>query len=169
MHKLTHANFLSLQHQMDPSSNFYNYRTALRGATQRSITANSSREKVSPLLIELWDHSWLQMFINYLNITLTFPSQLLCCSAPIWTQCALQNWGLQIKFRADIYSTVCQIKVEILSKPTTTGEFASIFLILTHPAATVYVRSVSLHICSPDLCLHFWHLLKLHLQWRIRL
>lgn len=34
------------QHQMDPSSNFYNYRTALRGATQRSITANSSREKV---------------------------------------------------------------------------------------------------------------------------
>lgn len=37
---------LSLQHQMDPSSNFYNYRTALRGATQRSITANSSREKV---------------------------------------------------------------------------------------------------------------------------
>lgn len=38
--------FFPSQHQMDPSSNFYNYRTALRGATQRSITANSSREKV---------------------------------------------------------------------------------------------------------------------------
>ncbi|GLD61437.1 ras-GEF domain-containing family member 1B-A isoform X2 [Lates japonicus] len=36
----------SVPHQMDPSSNFYNYRTALRGATQRSITANSSREKI---------------------------------------------------------------------------------------------------------------------------
>uniref|UniRef100_A0A673K1Y2 Ras-GEF domain-containing family member 1B-A-like n=1 Tax=Sinocyclocheilus rhinocerous TaxID=307959 RepID=A0A673K1Y2_9TELE len=34
------------KHQMDPSSNFYNYRTALRGATQRSITAHSSREKI---------------------------------------------------------------------------------------------------------------------------
>ncbi|KAF5926719.1 hypothetical protein HPG69_001348 [Diceros bicornis minor] len=33
------------QHQMDPSSNFYNYRTALRGAAQRSLTAHSSREK----------------------------------------------------------------------------------------------------------------------------
>lgn len=31
---------------MDPSSNFYNYRTALRGAAQRSLTAHSSREKV---------------------------------------------------------------------------------------------------------------------------
>lgn len=34
------------QHQMDPSSNFSNYRTALRGATQRSETAHSSQEKV---------------------------------------------------------------------------------------------------------------------------
>lgn len=34
------------QHQMDPSSNFSNYRTALRGATQRSETAHSSEEKV---------------------------------------------------------------------------------------------------------------------------
>ncbi|TNN47369.1 Ras-GEF domain-containing family member 1B-A [Liparis tanakae] len=33
-------------HQMDPSSNFFNYRTALKGATQRSLTANSSREKI---------------------------------------------------------------------------------------------------------------------------
>lgn len=31
---------------MDPSSNFSNYRTALRGATQRSETAHSSQEKV---------------------------------------------------------------------------------------------------------------------------
>lgn len=36
---------------MDPSSNFYNYRTALRGATQRSITANSSREKVRMMVV----------------------------------------------------------------------------------------------------------------------
>uniref|UniRef100_A0AAZ3PKY1 Uncharacterized protein n=1 Tax=Oncorhynchus tshawytscha TaxID=74940 RepID=A0AAZ3PKY1_ONCTS len=35
-----------LEHQMDPSGNFYNYRTALRGATQRSRTANSTREKI---------------------------------------------------------------------------------------------------------------------------
>ena len=34
------------QHHMDPSSNFCNYRTALQGATQRSQTANSSREKI---------------------------------------------------------------------------------------------------------------------------
>lgn len=31
---------------MDPSNNFCNYRTALQGATQRSQTANSSREKI---------------------------------------------------------------------------------------------------------------------------
>lgn len=46
--------FVSPQHQMDPSSNFYNYRTALRGATQRSITANSSREKVRPWCSRIW-------------------------------------------------------------------------------------------------------------------
>ncbi|XP_042187170.1 ras-GEF domain-containing family member 1B-A isoform X2 [Oncorhynchus tshawytscha] len=34
-----------LELQMDPSGNFYNYRTAFRGATQRSRTANSTREK----------------------------------------------------------------------------------------------------------------------------
>ncbi|XP_072279278.1 ras-GEF domain-containing family member 1A [Pyxicephalus adspersus] len=34
------------QHHMDPSSNFCNYRTALQGATQRSQSANSSREKI---------------------------------------------------------------------------------------------------------------------------
>ncbi|KAG7240444.1 hypothetical protein INR49_026877 [Caranx melampygus] len=44
--KVKTAKFDILEHQMDPSSNFYNYRTALRGATQRSITANSSREKL---------------------------------------------------------------------------------------------------------------------------
>lgn len=36
----------SMQHHMDPSSNFCNYRTALQGATQRSQMANSSREKI---------------------------------------------------------------------------------------------------------------------------
>uniref|UniRef100_A0AAY5JYZ8 RasGEF domain family member 1B n=1 Tax=Esox lucius TaxID=8010 RepID=A0AAY5JYZ8_ESOLU len=44
--KVKTAKFDILEHQMDPSSNFYNYRTALRGATQRSRTANSNREKI---------------------------------------------------------------------------------------------------------------------------
>ncbi|XP_028851072.1 ras-GEF domain-containing family member 1B-A isoform X1 [Denticeps clupeoides] len=44
--KVKTAKFDILEHQMDPSSNFYNYRTALRGANQRSITAHSSREKI---------------------------------------------------------------------------------------------------------------------------
>ncbi|XP_051924951.1 ras-GEF domain-containing family member 1B-A isoform X2 [Hippocampus zosterae] len=44
--KVKTAKFDILEHQMDPSGNFYNYRTALRGATQRSVTANSSREKM---------------------------------------------------------------------------------------------------------------------------
>ncbi|XP_034781192.2 ras-GEF domain-containing family member 1B isoform X2 [Acipenser ruthenus] len=44
--KVKTAKFDILEHQMDPSSNFYNYRTALRGATQRSLTAHSSREKI---------------------------------------------------------------------------------------------------------------------------
>ncbi|KAM6269852.1 ras-GEF domain-containing family member 1B isoform 2-T5 [Porphyrio hochstetteri] len=35
-----------LEHQMDPSGNFYNYRTALRGAAQRSSTAHSNRERI---------------------------------------------------------------------------------------------------------------------------
>lgn len=44
------------QHQMDPSSNFSNYRTALRGATQRSETAHSSQEKVRQQTdsLEVW-------------------------------------------------------------------------------------------------------------------
>lgn len=37
---------ISFQHQMDPTGNFCNYRTALRGAAHRSLTAHSSREKV---------------------------------------------------------------------------------------------------------------------------
>ncbi|XP_077571360.1 ras-GEF domain-containing family member 1B-A [Stigmatopora nigra] len=44
--KVKTAKFDILEHQMDPSGNFYNYRTALRGATQRSVMANSSREKM---------------------------------------------------------------------------------------------------------------------------
>uniref|UniRef100_A0A673AWP8 RasGEF domain family member 1C n=1 Tax=Sphaeramia orbicularis TaxID=375764 RepID=A0A673AWP8_9TELE len=39
------AKFFILEHQMDPTGNFYNYRTALRGAAHRSQTANSNREK----------------------------------------------------------------------------------------------------------------------------
>ncbi|MEQ2260362.1 Ras-GEF domain-containing member 1B-A [Xenotaenia resolanae] len=53
--KVKTAKFDILEHQMDPSSNFYNYRTALRGATQRSITANSSREKVRHQQKHFWD------------------------------------------------------------------------------------------------------------------
>ncbi|XP_045069963.1 ras-GEF domain-containing family member 1B-A isoform X2 [Coregonus clupeaformis] len=44
--KVKTAKFDVLEHQMDPSGNFYNYRTALRGATQRCRTANSVREKI---------------------------------------------------------------------------------------------------------------------------
>uniref|UniRef100_A0A672Z853 RasGEF domain family member 1B n=1 Tax=Sphaeramia orbicularis TaxID=375764 RepID=A0A672Z853_9TELE len=44
--KVKMAKYDILEHQMDPSNNFYNYRTALKGATQRSITANSNREKI---------------------------------------------------------------------------------------------------------------------------
>ncbi|XP_061644619.1 ras-GEF domain-containing family member 1C-like [Phyllopteryx taeniolatus] len=40
------AKFFILEHQMDPTGNFYNYRTALRGAAHRSRTANSNREKI---------------------------------------------------------------------------------------------------------------------------
>lgn len=43
--RLTIYHFL-FQHQMDPTGNFYNYRTALRGAAHRSQTANSNRERV---------------------------------------------------------------------------------------------------------------------------
>uniref|UniRef100_A0A4W5M794 RasGEF domain family, member 1Bb n=1 Tax=Hucho hucho TaxID=62062 RepID=A0A4W5M794_9TELE len=44
--KVNKDKFDILEHQMDPSSNFSNYRTALRGATQRSITAHSNQEKI---------------------------------------------------------------------------------------------------------------------------
>ncbi|XP_072311337.1 ras-GEF domain-containing family member 1B-B-like [Eucyclogobius newberryi] len=44
--KVNTDKFDILEHQMDPSSNFSNYRTALRGATQRSETAHSSQEKI---------------------------------------------------------------------------------------------------------------------------
>uniref|UniRef100_A0A6I8P1A2 RasGEF domain family member 1A n=1 Tax=Ornithorhynchus anatinus TaxID=9258 RepID=A0A6I8P1A2_ORNAN len=44
--KVKTAKFDVLEHHMDPSSNFCNYRTALQGAAQRSQTANSSREKI---------------------------------------------------------------------------------------------------------------------------
>ncbi|XP_037833295.1 ras-GEF domain-containing family member 1C isoform X4 [Kryptolebias marmoratus] len=44
--KVKTAKFFILEHQMDPTGNFYNYRTALRGAAHRSQTANSNREKI---------------------------------------------------------------------------------------------------------------------------
>uniref|UniRef100_A0A8C1WIA5 RasGEF domain family, member 1Bb n=1 Tax=Cyprinus carpio TaxID=7962 RepID=A0A8C1WIA5_CYPCA len=44
--KVNTDKFDILVHQMDPSSNFYNYRTALRGATQRSSTAHTSQEMI---------------------------------------------------------------------------------------------------------------------------
>ncbi|RXM98123.1 Ras-GEF domain-containing family member 1C, partial [Acipenser ruthenus] len=43
--KVKTAKFFILEHQMDPTGNFYNYRTALRGAAHRSLTAHSNREK----------------------------------------------------------------------------------------------------------------------------
>ncbi|MEE6488713.1 hypothetical protein FKM82_015332 [Ascaphus truei] len=44
--KVKTAKFDVLEHHMDPSSNFCNYRTALQGAAQRSQSANSCREKI---------------------------------------------------------------------------------------------------------------------------
>ncbi|XP_007953769.2 ras-GEF domain-containing family member 1A [Orycteropus afer afer] len=44
--KVKTAKFDILEHYMDPSSNFCNYRTALQGATQRCQMAHSSREKI---------------------------------------------------------------------------------------------------------------------------
>uniref|UniRef100_A0A670Z5X4 RasGEF domain family member 1C n=1 Tax=Pseudonaja textilis TaxID=8673 RepID=A0A670Z5X4_PSETE len=44
--KVKTAKFFILEHQMDPTGNFYNYRTALRGAAHRSLTAHSNREKL---------------------------------------------------------------------------------------------------------------------------
>ncbi|KAF7655506.1 hypothetical protein LDENG_00054970 [Lucifuga dentata] len=44
--KVNTDKFEILEHQMDPSSNFSNYRTALRGATQRSEMAHSSQERI---------------------------------------------------------------------------------------------------------------------------
>ncbi|KAF5918120.1 hypothetical protein HPG69_018461 [Diceros bicornis minor] len=44
--KVKTAKFFILEHQTDPTGNFCNYRTALRGAAHRSLTAHSSREKI---------------------------------------------------------------------------------------------------------------------------
>ncbi|XP_053371989.1 ras-GEF domain-containing family member 1B-B isoform X2 [Clarias gariepinus] len=44
--KVNTDKFEILEHQMDPSNNFYSYRTALRGANQRSATAHTTREKI---------------------------------------------------------------------------------------------------------------------------
>uniref|UniRef100_A0A3Q4GWM7 RasGEF domain family member 1C n=1 Tax=Neolamprologus brichardi TaxID=32507 RepID=A0A3Q4GWM7_NEOBR len=48
------AKFFILEHQMDPTGNFYNYRTALRGAAHRSQTANSNRERVGLLIKDIY-------------------------------------------------------------------------------------------------------------------
>ncbi|XP_076875293.1 ras-GEF domain-containing family member 1B-B isoform X2 [Brachyhypopomus gauderio] len=44
--KINTDKFEILEHQVDPSNNFCNYRTALRGARQRSSTAHTAREKI---------------------------------------------------------------------------------------------------------------------------
>ncbi|XP_015202996.1 ras-GEF domain-containing family member 1A isoform X2 [Lepisosteus oculatus] len=44
--KVKTAKFDILEHYMDPSSNFCNYRTALQGAAQRSRTAHTNCEKI---------------------------------------------------------------------------------------------------------------------------
>ncbi|KAK0156482.1 Ras-GEF domain-containing family member 1B-A [Merluccius polli] len=44
--KVRTTSFHILEHQMDPSSNFSNYRTSLQGALHRSITATGPREKI---------------------------------------------------------------------------------------------------------------------------
>uniref|UniRef100_A0A8C2VIY5 RasGEF domain family member 1C n=1 Tax=Chinchilla lanigera TaxID=34839 RepID=A0A8C2VIY5_CHILA len=44
--KVKTAEFFILEHQMEPTGNFCNYRTALRGAAHRSLAAHSSQEKI---------------------------------------------------------------------------------------------------------------------------
>lgn len=43
---------------MDPTGNFYNYRTALRGAAHRSLTAHSNREKVGVTTSRVPANQW---------------------------------------------------------------------------------------------------------------
>jgi len=43
---------------MDPTGNFYNYRTALRGAAHRSLTAHSNREKVGVATSHFSPNGW---------------------------------------------------------------------------------------------------------------
>ena len=74
-----------LQHQMDPSSNFYNYRTALRGATQRSITAHSSREKVK---------AFNQIFLQPLSQPQPAETSLSWSSWLSWTLSRTSNYSL---------------------------------------------------------------------------
>lgn len=52
---------------MDPTGNFYNYRTALRGAAHRSRTANSNREKVKLRASSLL---WLICSLNFYTFSL---------------------------------------------------------------------------------------------------
>lgn len=65
---------------MDPTGNFYNYRTALRGAAHRSQTANSNRERVgicTTSLLLLWTHagifSHLLANIFYIHLSVFLP------------------------------------------------------------------------------------------------
>lgn len=80
------------QHQMDPTGNFYNYRTALRGAAHRSQTANSNRERVglSPDLLLLIKHSGMDLFIYFhLHVhifSLFHPVRLWFLSSVCWSK-----------------------------------------------------------------------------------
>lgn len=63
---------------MDPSSNFYNYRTALRGATQRSLTAHSNREKVCLQMNWQWQKGNVLVKLHSKPYSWNSHSQQLC-------------------------------------------------------------------------------------------
>lgn len=75
---------------MDPTGNFYNYRTALRGAAHRSRTANSNRERVG--LGHASRHP-----LHFFNFILIFPSSSCLFFIP---QIVIPFFSLLIK---DIY------------------------------------------------------------------
>lgn len=78
---------------MDPTGNFYNYRTALRGAAHRSLTAHSNREKVSREEAEVV--SYMLIFSRSLhgrqNIVITVTTLKMGKQAVIFTRPATEQ------------------------------------------------------------------------------
>lgn len=163
---------------MDPSSNFYNYRTALRGATQRSITANSSREKVRPPVpkmihqLAVWPHLVLHIYRGRSFLS----------SAPSWMHCAGLEWGVTIKFTRwhlkwgllnkgwnSSKVTVSRKSGRVLDEWVFSAKKWNMSSVGRHPAAGIYINHTSLSVCTPDFGVCFVHLaeslIQSHLWW----